>query len=178
MGVEQHAAFISQPGDLIGCDFVGQVTAMGSNVPTSEVKQGELRWGFVRGGVSKDVGAKYRYVATEWDLTSVVAGITPAQAASLPIPLVTAIQALYLYLRLPQPFPEPSPDAKDKWILIWSGATAVGQFAIQLAKLTGLKVATTASPKRFDMLKAWGADVVVDYRVRHASCTETEGGNR
>ncbi|KZO99168.1 NAD(P)-binding protein [Calocera viscosa TUFC12733] len=159
----KHATYISQPGDIIGCDFVGKVVAMGANVPKSEVKQGEVRWGFVRGGVSKDVGAFAEYVAIEWDLTSLVAGITPAQAASLPIPLVTAIQALYLYLRLPQPFPQPSPDVKNKWILIWSGATSVGQFTIQLAKLTGLKVATTASPKRFDMLKAWGADVVLDY---------------
>jgi len=159
----KHAAFISQPGDLIGCDFVGQVVAMGATVPKSQVKQGELRWGFVRGGVTKDVGAFAEYVSTEWDLTSVVSGITPAQAASLPIPLVTAIQALYLHLKLPEPFPQPSPEVKDRWILIWSGATSVGQFAIQLAKLTGLRVATVSSPKRFDMLKALGADVVLDY---------------
>ncbi|EJU01510.1 NADP-binding protein [Dacryopinax primogenitus] len=179
----KHAAYISQPGDLIGCDFVGQVVSMGTNVPKSEVQPGELRWGFVRGGVSKGVGAFAEYIATEWDLTSTVAGITPAQAASLPIPLVTAIQALYLHLKLPDPFPQPSKEVKDKWILIWSGATSVGQFAIQLAKLTGLKVATTASPRRFDMLKAWGADVTLDYhdpdvvgKLKEKTCDAIEFG--
>lgn len=40
----------------------------------------------------------------------------------------------------------------------------MGQFAIQLAKLTGLNVATTASPKNWDLLRGYGADVVVDYK--------------
>ena len=43
--------------------------------------------------------------------------------------------------------------------------TSVGRFAIQLAKLSGLKVATTASEKNWDKLKALGADLVVDYKV-------------
>lgn len=43
--------------------------------------------------------------------------------------------------------------------------TSVGRFAIQLAKLSGLKVATTASRKNWDRLKELGADLVVDYKV-------------
>ena len=41
----------------------------------------------------------------------------------------------------------------------------MGQYAIQLAKFSGFKVATTASPSRWDGLKALGADIVVDYKV-------------
>ncbi|KIJ26248.1 hypothetical protein M422DRAFT_192471, partial [Sphaerobolus stellatus SS14] len=48
-------------------------------------------------------------------------------------------------------------------ILIWGGATATGQYAIQLAKLSGLRVISTASPKNFDFLKSLGADEVFDY---------------
>ena len=44
-------------------------------------------------------------------------------------------------------------------------ATSVGQYAIQLAKLSGLRVATTASEKKWDLVKGLGADVVVDYKV-------------
>jgi len=40
----------------------------------------------------------------------------------------------------------------------------VGQYAIQLAKLAGLRVATTASQKKWDLLKSLGADLVVDYK--------------
>lgn len=77
---------------------------------------------------------------------------------------MTAVQMLYLpgtCLGLPQ-FPEKA--APNTWILIWSGATAVGSFAIQLAKLSGVNVATTASPKQWASLRSYGADVVLDYR--------------
>ena len=43
--------------------------------------------------------------------------------------------------------------------------TSVGRFAIQLAKFSGLKVATTASPKNWDRLKDLGADLIVDYKA-------------
>lgn len=48
-------------------------------------------------------------------------------------------------------------------------ATAVGRYAIQLAKLSGMKVATTASPSKWDTLKKLGADLCVDYKVSAAS---------
>lgn len=35
---------------------------------------------------------------------------------------------------------------------------------IQFAKLSGLHVVTTASPKNFDLVKSFGADEVFDYR--------------
>lgn len=46
---------------------------------------------------------------------------------------------------------------------MWGGATAVGQFAIQLAKLSGYQVVTTASPPNFDLMKSLGAVAVYDY---------------
>ena len=131
-----------------------------------------------------------RFVPIDWDLTSIVPpNISPDEAASIPIPFLTAVQCLYLRLGLP----EPPAKVNGGWILIWSGVwlfkiflllkycadteahqfnmilrtfqnTSVGRFAIQLAKLSGLKVATTAS-RNFDRLKAIGADLVLDYKV-------------
>lgn len=49
-------------------------------------------------------------------------------------------------------------------ILVWGGASAVGQYVIQLAKLSGLQVVTTASPKNTSLLLSMGADIVFDYR--------------
>lgn len=54
--------------------------------------------------------------------------------------------------------------AGSKEVLVWSGTSSVGHFAIQLAKLAGLQVITTASPKHFDRVKSLGADSVIDYR--------------
>lgn len=128
----------------------------------------------------------------DWDLTSIVpSNISADEAASIPIPFMTAVQSLYLRLGLP----EPPAKLNGEWILIWSGVrillihpppppaccycyspdsynlqnTSVGRFAIQLAKLSGLKVATTASKKNWDKLRALGADLVVDYKVRMRS---------
>lgn len=48
-------------------------------------------------------------------------------------------------------------------VLITAGAGGVGCFAIQLAKLIGAEVTTTASPRGEALVRAMGADHVVDY---------------
>lgn len=59
----------------------------------------------------------------------------------------------------------PTESTKDSQpILIYGGSTATGIFGIQFAKLSGLKVLTTASPHNFDYLKSIGADEVFDYK--------------
>lgn len=159
----KHVAFkLADVNSILGCDFVGEAIDIGSDVP-KDVK-GTVRFGFVRGGKSQTNGAFAEYIKQEYDLTTEVPkNVTPAQAASAPIPFYTACQAFYLRLGLPRPAQDNSKVA-GKWILIWSGSTAVGQYAIQLAKLAGLKVATTASPAKHELVKSLGADVVVDYK--------------
>jgi NADPH:quinone reductase-like Zn-dependent oxidoreductase len=53
--------------------------------------------------------------------------------------------------------------------LVYGGSTAVGLFAVQLAKLAGYKVVATASPKNFDLVKSYGADEVVDVSASNRS---------
>jgi NADPH:quinone reductase-like Zn-dependent oxidoreductase len=53
----------------------------------------------------------------------------------------------------------------DTPILINSGSTTAGLYTIQLVKLAGLKVVTTASPKSHDFVKEYGADDVFEYRL-------------
>lgn len=48
---------LSEPGAILGCDFVGEVVKIGEAVPPGEVNEGEMRWGFMRGGWSKEKGA-------------------------------------------------------------------------------------------------------------------------
>jgi len=157
----KHAQNVAKPGMICGCDFVGEVVELGSDVPPNRVKKGDIRWGFTRGGYVFNQGAFAEYVTVEWDTSGLVPpNITPQMAASIPIPFCTAVQALYLRLKIPEPPQKPT----DRWILIWSGATSVGQYAIQLAKLSGLKVATTGSEARWPLLKSLGADLVVDYK--------------
>jgi NADPH:quinone reductase-like Zn-dependent oxidoreductase len=78
------------------------------------------------------------------------------------------MQALFQRLELSLPsktatsLPELSADSPQ--VLIWSGATAVGQYAIQLARAAGYHVITTASPKNHALLEQMGAAEIYDYR--------------
>lgn len=84
------------------------------------------------------------------------------EAAQLGVAPFTALQCLHETLELPSPFEARS--GPQRSILIWGGASSVGQYAIQFAKLGGLRVITTASPKNFDLVKGLGADEVFNYR--------------
>ena len=83
------------------------------------------------------------------------------EAATLGVGITTVGQALYMTLKFPLPVAEPS--ATPDSILIYGGSTATGTLAIQYAKLSGLKVLTTCSPKNFGLVKSLGADAVFDY---------------
>jgi NADPH:quinone reductase-like Zn-dependent oxidoreductase len=74
------------------------------------------------------------------------------QAASLPLVALTVMQA-FEHMKL----------KGGERIFIPAGSGGVGTFAIQLAKLKGLFVATTTSAKNKDFVKHLGADVVMDY---------------
>ena len=67
---------------------------------------------------------------------------------------------LYLAQSLPSPL---SPVKEPIDLLVWGGASSVGQYVIQLAHLGGLRVLATSSPKNFPLLKSLGADLVYSY---------------
>jgi len=83
-------------------------------------------------------------------------------AAGLGLAAFTAAQALWIS----QPgLPTPSAPASTPFpILVWAGASAVGQYTVQLAKLSGMEVIATASPRNHAFVEGLGADAVFDYR--------------
>ena len=86
------------------------------------------------------------------------------EAAQLGIGPLTALQCLYQTLELPSPLEVIRPGNPQRAILVWGGASSVGQYAIQFAKLDGLRVLTTASPKNIGLVRGLGVDEVFDYR--------------
>lgn len=58
----------------------------------------------------------------------------------------TARQMLYES----QEFPLPCTPGPSKDVLVWAGTTAMGQYAIQLAALSGCRVLATCSAKNFE----------------------------
>ncbi|KAK9775864.1 putative Enoyl reductase (ER) domain-containing protein [Seiridium cardinale] len=88
-------------------------------------------------------------------------GVSDEQAAGIGVAFSTAYHGLYYCMKLPWP-DSGSPDVQ-RTILVYGGATNTGMIAIQLAKLSGLVVITTCSPKNFNLLRSLGADHVIDY---------------
>jgi len=163
----KHADMLAKEGDIIGCDATGVIASTGSAVPRAAGFQNGMRVGFfTRGGQSADHGAFAEYVAMDWDLVfKVPDNLSFEEAATIPIPFFTAVQALYLRLGMTEPDPEqPSTPSQNKWLLVWSGASAVGQYAVQLGKVSGYKVVTTASESNWPLLKSFGVDEVFDYK--------------
>ena len=91
--------------------------------------------------------------------------MTFSDAATLPLGTVTAAVGLFKGLQIPTPFSGPVTLPADT-ILIWGGATSVGAYAVQLARLSGFKnILATASSANFDYVKSLGATQVFDYKA-------------
>ncbi|OBZ73980.1 Protein TOXD [Grifola frondosa] len=151
------------PGTILGCDFSGYVVQVGQNISFPPV--GAHVAGFVQGGTFTDSGAYAEYVRTRADLVWAVPDgtLSHEQAATMGCAFWTAAQALYHSSRLGLAEPPLITNGED-WVLIYGGSSSVGQFAIQLAHLSGYKVVSTASPRNFALVRGLGADAVFDYR--------------
>ena len=130
----------------MGVDFAGTVEAVGRNVkrfnPGDEVFGG-------RGGAF----AEYVTVPEDRALVRKPANITFAQAASVPIAAITALQALRDKGKL-------KPGHK---VLINGASGGVGTFAVQIAKSFGAEVTGVCSTRNAEMVRSIGADHIIDY---------------
>ncbi|MBC3872492.1 NADP-dependent oxidoreductase [Undibacterium flavidum] len=133
----------------LGWDFAGEVVAVGANV--SDWKPGAAV--YARPDIGRD-GAYAEYIAVRAnEIAAKPASINWQEAAAVPLVALTAWQSLY----------EAANIQAGERVLIHAGAGGVGTFAIQLAKLRGAYVITTTSAKNSDLVKALGADEVIDY---------------
>ncbi|KAF5265198.1 hypothetical protein FOXYS1_4005 [Fusarium oxysporum] len=144
---------------VLGCDFAGQVVDAHSTV--TKLKPGDNIAGFVWGGEIKGLGAYSMYTIADERLSfKIPENINPAEASSVPLAANTAWLALFSDDCLAL---NPNNTGNKSSLLIWGGNTTVGYFAIQLAKLHNIEVATTCSPQNFDKMRQAGATHVFDY---------------
>ncbi|KAH7133062.1 chaperonin 10-like protein [Dactylonectria estremocensis] len=160
--VEGDVATGPAPKDLIvGCDFAGVV----EDANNSHWSRGQRVAGFVHGTneAFPKVGAFAEYITIEASLVYAIPdNVTFQQACTIPLAFATATQALYRRIVLPEPSLSRRKQNLD--LLVYGASTSVGQYAIQLAKLSGLRVFAVAGSKNHDMLKDLGADLTFDYR--------------
>jgi len=161
----KHVDFLSPNKSVIGCDYAGEVIEVGKNKANSW-KIGDRVAGFVHGGQYPDIGAFAEYLKVDAELAwKIPEEITNSEATTYGIPAVTAMLAL---ARLDVPLDDitdlNTKSTGEQQILVYSGGSNVGLFAIQLAKRVGFHVVVTASPRSFDLVKRYGADSVFDYQ--------------
>ncbi|KAL1629255.1 hypothetical protein SLS56_005479 [Neofusicoccum ribis] len=156
----KHIHFIPSEGCTGGVDYAGIVEDP-NGIPGLAV--GDRIAGFVHGGNASEHedGAFAEYLtAREGLFMKIPAYMSFEEAATTGAGVTTIGQAMYYSFGLPLPT---NPSAESFPILIYGGSTATGALAIQFAKLSGLEVITTCSPRNFDMVKALGASAVFDY---------------
>lgn len=165
----KHIKAVAPPGQIIGCDFSGTVVAAAAAAGNqkSSVKVGDRVAGMVHGGKYTDRGSFAEYVKTDADLVvSLPPAVDSLTGATVGIAGYTAAQALFQRLALELPSASatslPAVDGAKK-VLVWAGSTAVGQWAIQLARAAGCYVVTTASPRNHGLVRDMGAAEVYDY---------------
>jgi NADPH:quinone reductase-like Zn-dependent oxidoreductase len=136
---------------VLGNDVAGVVVRVGSRV--RGFKAGDE----VYARPDKDrIGTFAEFIAMDEDDVAVKPkDLTMEEAASIPLVGLTAWQALVEMAEL-----KPGQE-----VFIQAGTGGVGTFAIQLAKHLGATVATTASAANFELVKALGADVLIDYKT-------------
>ncbi|KAJ5482158.1 hypothetical protein N7475_000970 [Penicillium sp. IBT 31633x] len=160
----RHIDFVPCSGATVGCDYSGIVEAVGPRVKKA-FKKGDRVAGFVHGSNAARLngGAFAEYVIAKGDLQIWIPDWMGFEAATtLGVGLTTVGQNLYQSMELPFPG-DAAAGSDDTSILIYGGATATGTLAIQLAKLSGLRVVTTCSENNRNFMFELGADAVFDY---------------
>ena len=136
---------------IMGNHCAGIVTKIGAKV--TEFKVGDRVYSRAPRGRS---GTFAEYIAINQSYVSrMPQGLSFVEASSIPLVGLTAYQALHDTLQLKE----------GQKVLIHAGAGGLGTFAIQLAKSMGLYVATTASEKGYELVKALGADEIINYKM-------------
>lgn len=159
----RHIDFVPCDGATVGCDYAGIVEAVAPQVKKT-FKKGDRVAGFVHGSnaARPNGGAFAEYVIAKGDLQILIPDFMSYEAAAtFGVGMTTVGQNLYQ--RMQFPFPEEVEESEETSILIYGGATATGTLAIQLAKLSGLRVVTTCSEPNRGLMFELGAHAVFDY---------------
>jgi NADPH:quinone reductase-like Zn-dependent oxidoreductase len=144
--VRTDSGFGAPKSPALGVDFAGTVEATGSAV--RGLKVGDEVFGARHGAF-----AEYVSVPADRALAPKPANMSFEQAAAVPVAGVTALQALR----------DKGHVRAGQKVLINGASGGVGTLAVQIAKAYGAEVTGVCSARNADMVRAIGADHVIDY---------------
>lgn len=128
-----------------GTDVAGVVVAVGQSV--TELRPGDEVFGARSGAYAEYVAGRVRNFVPK------PANLTFEQAAAIPVAAITALQAVR----------DKGQVKAGQRVLILGAGGGVGSFAVQIVKAYGATVTATTSTGNLEMVRAIGADEVVDY---------------
>ncbi|KAI0046058.1 GroES-like protein [Auriscalpium vulgare] len=175
--IQKAGYFVEEFPGVTGNDAAGTVEEVGEGV--TNVKKGDRVvyqgwWNHADRGTLQQYGLAD---AAEFGIAKIPGNISFDEAATIPLGLATAVVGLYGEREDPMtmgrggrtglipPWDAAGRGAYSGPALVTGGASSVGQFAIQLLKLSGYSpIITTASAHNEAYCKAAGATHVIDYR--------------
>ena len=128
-----------------GTDVAGTIEAVGSQV--TALRPGDEVFGWCGGAFAEYASA------TEDHFVKMPANLTFEQAAAIGVSASTALQLLRDDGRV----------QRGQKVLVNGASGGVGTFAVQIAKAFGAEVTGVTSTKNVEMVRAIGADHVIDY---------------
>lgn len=135
----------------VGYDWAGEAVEVGAGV--EGVRAGDRLFGMIqawRGGACAEL-----CTVRPGEFTRAPKGLTPEQAASLPLAALTALQALRDLGGV---------QAGDE-VCVNGASGGVGTLALQIAKRLGARVTSVSSGQNLELCRSLGADVALDYEV-------------
>jgi NADPH:quinone reductase-like Zn-dependent oxidoreductase len=139
----------------VGIDFAGTVEAVGKGV--MKFKPGDEVFGGANGAL-----AEYITIAENGNLTLKPPGISFEQAAAVNVAGLTALQTLR----------DRASVKPGQQVLINGASGGVGTFAVQVAKWLGAEVTAVCSTRNVELVRALGADHVIDYTRQDFTAAE------
>jgi NADPH:quinone reductase-like Zn-dependent oxidoreductase len=141
---------------VLGSELAGVVEAVGVGV--SDVEPGDEVYGITRGSFAELA------LVTPAKLTRRPANLSFEEAATVPVSGITALEALRERGRV----------EAGQHVLVIGASGGVGTYAVQLAKAFGAEVTGVCRTSKVDLVRAIGADHVVDYEQERI----TDAGRR
>ena len=130
---------------VLGTDVAGTVEAVGSDV--TGLRPGDEVFGWCSGAFAEYASA------TEDHFVKKPANLTFEEAAAIGVSASTALQLLR----------DDGKVRRGQKVLVNGASGGVGTFAVQIAKAFGAEVTGVTSTKNVEMVRAIGADHVIDY---------------